>query len=230
MITQFSSLKKKEEIKNKRIKQIQEFEANTSHDRLGVSAGRDDNKKKIKEFFTFSNITPKPRRFLEINPNSEEGENKDLNSQSEDFSLLGDLEENQFDVDLEKSLDEFISNQVQTELSTPRPADRRPTINLAGASLSSHKSGGSSQNPSSASVDSEFSIGSLMEFKDEIIKTFKKSVKDCESETSSTLTDNTEYYSVYENSDLRVRGIDVDNLVDHKGKKFGMHDLFKARF
>lgn len=69
-----------------------------------------------------------------------------------------------------------------------------------------------------------------MEFKDELFKTIKKSIKEMDSETSSNYTDTSEYYSVYENSDLRIRGIDVDNLEDHKGRKFGMYDLFKARF
>lgn len=69
-----------------------------------------------------------------------------------------------------------------------------------------------------------------MEFKDELFKTIKKSIKEMDSETSSNYTDTSESYSVYENSDLRIRGIDVDNLEDHKGRKFGMYDLFKARF
>lgn len=76
---------------------------------------------------------------------------------------------------------------------------------------------------------SDISIGSLLEFKDEILNSIKNKYNN-PSVTSSEGTENTEYYSVYGNSELRVRGIDVDNLVDKRGHKFGIYDLFKARF
>lgn len=231
MITQFSSLKKKKDIKIPRIKQIQHFECSPNSNSLGVTPKKEEHKKKIKQFFNFENQTPKPRRFMEINPSTEQ-KTDEMTSQGDNFTLLGDFEDNEFDAELERGLNDFITSELKSEFKTPRPVKARPIIKLGNTTESSARPSTSeyNQTPTSDSSNSEFSIGSLMEFKDEIIKTIKCSIKDDESETSSTLTDATEFYSVYENSDLRVRGIDIENLKDHKGKKFGIYDLFKARF
>lgn len=163
----------------------------------------------------FSRATPEDRRL----------EAADFESQLEDNGL--DLEGQ-----LEKGLDDFLTDQLTSEFSTPKPVAKRTIVMLGNATGSSAQSSQTRSQATSDEDDSEsqFSIGSLMEFKGELIKTLKRSIKELESETSSNYTDTSEYYSVFENSDLRVRGIDVDNLQDHKGKKFGIYDLFKARF
>lgn len=89
-------------------------------------------------------------------------------------------------------------------------------------------------NDMDSSSDSFCSLGSLAELgreiMDSLIKKMDKSDTEQDASSISEQTESSEVHSVYKNSGLKVRGIDVDNLVTKDGKKFDIYHLFKARY
>jgi len=80
---------------------------------------------------------------------------------------------------------------------------------------------------------SDGSWGSLAEMRREMILSIYKNItmeSDAMESTASDQTDSSEVYSVFKNSGLKIRGIDLDNMVTKDGKKFNMYQLYKARF
>lgn len=238
MISQFSSsLKKKKSPKLKRIRELKKFEGSPESSSLGVTPKKEDTKQKIKSFFTNKNegfTTPKRKRFLNIGEPTSKEIPHDF---EENKSMLTVYMDETKEENINKAIDELINsdrkNKKKEETKeeeeepleqTPRP----PKINIILAD-SDRNLTSDDQNNDLFSSKSDFTLGSLMEIKDEIIKSIKLS-KEKSSISSSECSEGSEYHSVFENSELRVRGIDVDNLVDHKGGKIGIFDLFKARF
>lgn len=86
-----------------------------------------------------------------------------------------------------------------------------------------------------SSSDSFGSLGSLAELGREIFNSVMRKM-DKESDPGQDLssisgqTDSSEVHSVFKNSGLKIRGIDVDNLTTKDGKKLDIYHLFKARF
>lgn len=79
------------------------------------------------------------------------------------------------------------------------------------------------------SLLSDFSIGSLGDLERELIDSLLRQEPE-PTLSSSDVTEGSEFHSVYGNSELRIRGIDVENLKDRNGKDFDVFNLFKARF
>lgn len=79
------------------------------------------------------------------------------------------------------------------------------------------------------------SFGSLEELRKELIASVMKELSlendsQLSLSTVSERTDSSEVHEVFKNSGLKVRGIDVENLLDADGNKLSIYNLFKARF
>ena len=90
------------------------------------------------------------------------------------------------------------------------------------------------QSQAKSTADSWDSFGSLEELRQELIQSVYKNLKfdsaKAESDVASDYTDNTEVHDVFRDSGLKVRGIDVDNLLTKDGRHFNIYHLYKARF
>ena len=78
------------------------------------------------------------------------------------------------------------------------------------------------------------SFGSLEDLRRELLNSIYKNMKQDNSTLTKSQTteqtENTDYHSVFHNSGLRIRGIDVDNMQTQDGKELNIYQLFKARY
>lgn len=91
------------------------------------------------------------------------------------------------------------------------------------------------EEPEEEDEDSWGSLGgSLAKLRQELLDSVYKNIcmsnETPVSSNPSDQTDSEEVYSIFKNSGLKIRGIDLDNLVTKNGQKFDFYQLFKARF